>query len=114
MPYYLIQNYHGLVWLNVVYDFCNFIIFIKEKGITPLVSTSASEWLKVNIYPTRHGKNMERDQRSKKSIGEFVIPYLQRLAFEFFTHTEYNAYKHGLHCFPAIGTLQAFGDDTGL
>ncbi len=29
-----------------------FIKYIKDNGITPLVPTNASEWLRVNIYPT--------------------------------------------------------------
>jgi hypothetical protein len=89
----------------------NFIKYIKNNGIIPLVP-NASEWLRINIYPTIDEKH-DRYERSKKSISDFVIPYLQRLAHEFSTHTEYNAYKHGLHCFPAIGSLQAFGDDSG-
>lgn len=88
-----------------------FITLTKENGITPLTATSASDWLRANIYPTIN-ETHERYERAKKSIDDFVIPYLQRLAYEFSTHTEYNAYKHGLHCFPAIGTSQAL-DDTG-
>ncbi len=64
-----------------------FIKYLKDNGITSFVPTSASEWLRVDIYPTIDEKHVGYE-RSKKSIDDFVIPYLQRLANEFIEHKD--------------------------
>lgn len=89
----------------------SFITFIKRGGMESLV-TNVYEWIRASLYPTID-ENPAMFKKSKDS-SDFVILYLNRLANEFVEHKEYNAYKHGLHCFPGSLTIQAFGEKSGI
>ena len=47
-----------------------------------------------------------------KRTSEEVSSYLKQLATECIDHDEYNPYKHGLRCFPGLGTLRMISDET--
>lgn len=116
----LFRIFHSLVfnpdnpWLGMAQSTPNqlhlFILIIKRSGITSLISNS-NEWLRAVMYPTID-ENHSLLKKSKDSV-DFVISYLNRLEDEFVEHKEYNAYKHGLHCFPGSLTIQAVGEQSG-
>ncbi len=115
----LFRIFHSMIynpenpWLGLAESPSNqlhlFILFIKRSGIGSLV-LNVNTWIQGNLYPTID-ENHPLSKKSKDS-SEFVISYLNRLAREFVEHKEYNAYKHGLHCFPGSLTIQAVEEQT--
>jgi hypothetical protein len=81
-----------------------------KKGGLAALAVNPEEWLRANLYPTIDNKH-KRYEKSKASAS-FVVHYLNSLAVEFIDHSEYNSYKHGLHCFPGIQNLTAINDVT--
>jgi hypothetical protein len=101
------------IWISRAYHkyIHDLIKKVKEFRLESL-SPSPNKWIRDNLYPSILDTKHPQYEKTVKS-AEFVIQYLERLAFEFIQHREYNSYKHGLHAFPGTERLQAVGDQTG-